>query len=152
MNQLEVQHLFEYWCQKLRLVPGWDVKLEWINDPAWTKTGDFKVDCADKKALLLLNALNPKSENFEEVIVHELMHLKMYPLDQFTESMIWTTFPEDSPARNLAYYNFFETLEQTVEELTKCYLLEFGDNKNLSFGRCQQQKSFDTLYEELKNL
>ncbi len=152
MNHQEVLRLFEKWCQKLRLTPDWDIKLEWVRDPDWKKTGDFKVDCSDKKAILMLNALNPKQENFEEVIVHELMHLKLYPLDQFTESMICATFPDDSPARNLAYYNFFETLEQTVEELTKCYLLEFGEDKSLSFGRCEQRKSFTELYEGLKNL
>ncbi len=152
MPQQEIQQLFEKWCRKLRLTPDWDIRLEWITDPDWKKTGDFKVDCSDKKAILMLNLRNPKQENFEEVIVHELMHLKLYPLDQFTESMILSTFPEESPARNLAYYNFFETLEQTVEELTKCYLLAFGENKDLSFGRCRQMKSFTELYDGLKNL
>ncbi len=100
----------------------------------------------------MLNAVTPKQENLEQVIVHELMHLKLYPLDQFTESLILSTFEENTPGCNLAYYNFFETLEQTVEELTKCYLLEFGENKDISFGRCRQQKSFTALYDGLKNL
>ena len=73
---------------KLRITPIWDVKLELVADPAWRKTGDIKIDCDDRKAILMLNALNPKQENLEEVIVHELMHLKMYPLDQVTESLI----------------------------------------------------------------
>ena len=95
------------------------------------------MDCDDKKAILLLNWTHPKQENLEEVIIHELMHLKMYPLDQVTESLITSIWPEDSPAQSFAYTQFFTALEQTVEELTKCFLLEFGSNRTLSFGRCQ---------------
>ena len=100
----------------------------------------------------MLNALNPKQENLEEVIVHELMHLKMYPLDQVTESLITNAFEEGTTAQNFAYQQFFTALEQTVEELTKCFLLETGENRNLSFGRCAKKKSFDELYNGLKAL
>ena len=101
---------------------------------------------------ILLNAVNPKQENLEEVIVHELMHLKMYPLDQVTESLIVNTFEEGSSASNFAYQQFFTTLEQTVEELTKCFLLEFGENRELSYGRCKQMKSFNDLYDGLRSI
>lgn len=152
MNKIEVQVLFDKWVKKLRLVPDWDIRLEWVEDPAWRKTGDFKIDCDDKKAIILLNAVNPKQENMEEVLVHELMHLKLYPLDQLTEALIQSNFQEGSSGYNLAYQGFFQTLEQTVEELTKCYLLEFGENKELSFGRCRQMKSFTELYDGLNNI
>ena len=88
----------------------------------------------------------------EEVIVHELMHLKMYPLDQVTESLITNTFEGNSPASRFAYQQFFTALEQTVEELAKCFLLEFGDNKTFSYGRCKGKESFDDLYNGLRNL
>ena len=123
-----------------------------MEDPSWTKTGDFKIDCDDRKAILLLNAGNPNQENLEEIIIHELMHIKMYPLDQVTESLIANCFEEDSAASNFAYQQFFVTLEQTVEELAKCFLLEFGENKEFSYGRCSKQKSFDELYDNLKNI
>lgn len=48
--------------------------------------------------------------------------------------------------------SFFTTLEQTVEELAKCFLLEFGENKELSYGRCCQEMSFNDLYNGLKNI
>ena len=70
----------------------------------------------------------------------------MYPLDQVTESLIVDCFKEGSAASNFAYEQFFTTLEQTVEELAKCFLLEFGENKELSYGRCRQGKSFNDLY------
>ncbi len=152
MDKRELRELFDKYVKKLRITPAWDVKLEFVDDPDWPKTGDFKLDCDDRKAILLLNAASPKQENPEEVIVHELMHIKMYPLDQVTESLIANCFEEGSPASGFAYRQFFTTLEQTVEELTKCFLLEFGENRELSFGRCAGSRSFDELYEGLKNI
>ncbi len=152
MDRNEAERLFEKWRRKLRLTPAWDIRLQFVEDPEWRKTGDFKVDCDDKKAILMLNAANPKQENVEEVIVHELMHLKMYPLDQVTESMIVSCFEEGTPGYNFAYTQFFTALEQTVEEMTKCMLLEFGENRELSFGRCDRQQSFDDLYRGLKSI
>ena len=152
MNPNELTAIFEKYCKKLRITPAWDVELRLVDDPNWTKTGDFKIDCTDRKAILLLNSANPKTESMEEVILHELMHLKMYPLDQVTESLIESHFEEGTPASDFAYRQFFTALEQTVEELTKCFLLEFGDNKELSYGRCDKQKSFNDLYDGLKNI
>ncbi len=140
IQKKNIESLFDKWAMKLRLIPDWDITLQWVEDPSWNKTGDIKIDCTDKKAIVLLNAVSPKQENLEEVLVHELMHLKLYPLDQVTEALIQSNFEEGSNGYKLAYHGFFETLEQTVEELTKCFLLEFGENKNLSFGRCGTQK------------
>ena len=152
MDKDKLQELFEKYCRKLRITPQWDVKLELVDDPAWTKTGDFKIDCDDRKAILMLNVRNPRQENPEEVIVHELMHLKLYPLDQVTESLISSQFEEGTPASDFAYMQFFTALEQTVEELTKCFLLEFGEKRELSYGRCRGMKSFNELYDGLKSI
>lgn len=46
----------------------------------------------------------------------------------------------------------FTALEQTVEELAKCFLLEFGEDRELSFGRCDSLQSFNQLYDGLDNL
>ena len=152
MTREELTQIFGKWCKKLRLTPGWDLSLQFVEDPGWRKTGHFKIDCTDRKAILLLNSANPKQENLEEVIVHELMHIKMYPLDQVTESLITSHFEEGTPARRFAYTQFFTALEQTVEELSKCFLLEFGENRELSFGRCAREKSFNDLFEGLQNI
>lgn len=152
MQENEIQRLVDKYSAKLRITPIWDVKLELVEDPAWRKTGDIKIDCDDRKAILMISAVNPKKENLEEVIVHELMHLKMYPLDQVTESLITNAFEEGTTAQNFAYQQFFAALEQTVEELTKCFLLEIGENRDLSFGRCAEKRSFDELYNGLKAL
>ena len=152
MDKEAITALFDKYIRKLRITPAWDIKLEFVEDSAWPKTGDFKIDCDDRKAILLLNIANPTQENLEEVIVHELMHIKMYPLDQVTESLIMNCFEDGSAASGFAYQQFFTALEQTVEELAKCFLLEFEENKEFSYGRCNKGKSFNDLYDELNNI
>ncbi len=152
MTKDELNALFEKWVRKLRIVPAWDVRMELMEDAGWRKTGDIKIDCDDRKAVVLLNVLNPRGANLEEVLVHELFHLKLYPLDQVTESLITENFEEGTPAYGFAMTQFMTSLEQTVEELAKCWLLEFGEDRELSFGRCRSMKSFDELYDGLKNL
>lgn len=152
MDKEAITELFDKYIKKLRITPAWDVRLSFVEDPTWRKTGDIRIDCDDRKAIVYLNVAAPKQENPEEVVLHELMHLKMYPLDQVTESLIESAFEEGSEASDFAYRQFFTTLEQTVEELTKCFLLEFGENKELSFGRCARNRSFNELYDGLKNL
>lgn len=152
MDKQALTDLFEKYIRKLRITPAWDIRLEFVEDPTWNKTGDFKIDCDDRKAILLLNTVNPKQENLEEVIIHELMHIKMYPLDQVTESLIINCFEDGSAASNFAYHQFFNALEQTVEELAKCFLLEYGENKEFSYGRCNREKSFNDLYEGLNSI
>ncbi len=152
MDKTEIIALFDKYIQKLRITPAWDIKLEFVEDTEWPKTGDFKIDCDGRKAVLLLNIANPKQANLEEVIIHELMHIKMYPLDRVTESLIINCFEEGSAASNFAYQQFFNALEQTVEELSKCFLLEFGDNKEFSYGRCKNGKSFNELYDGLRGI
>ena len=152
MDTQQIQEIFDKWLGILRLTETWDVRLELVDDPAFHKTGDFRVDCDDKKAVLLLNVQNPNQENPKEVIVHELLHLKLYPLDQVTESLITANFPENTPGYEFAYTQFMHTLEVTVEELTKCFLAQFGGDKELSFGRCKGMKSYDELFAGLKPL
>lgn len=82
-----LEPVLEKWRGLLRLKESWDVRLELIDDPEFRKTGDFKIDPDDRKAILMLNAKDPRQEDPEEVICHELMHLKMYPLDQLTEGL-----------------------------------------------------------------
>lgn len=149
---MTTNEIFNKWLKILRLENNWDVKLELINDESFTKTGDFKVDPDDRKAILKLNQLNPKQENFEEVIVHELLHLKLYPLDQLTESLIYGHYEEGTGSFNTIYNQFMTNLEVTVEELTKCFLKLYGENKELSFGRCEGMPSYDDLFNGLKKL
>ena len=58
MDRTEMTRLFEKYIKKLRITPAWDVRLEFVEDPSWRKTGDFKIDCDDRKAILMLNIAN----------------------------------------------------------------------------------------------
>ena len=120
MERADIAALFERYIKKLRITPAWDVRLEFVEDPTWRKTGDFKIDCDDRKAILMLNVVNPTQENVEEVIVHELMHIKMYPLDQVTESLIANCFEEGTTASSFAYQQFFNALEWRSSQNASC--------------------------------
>lgn len=99
LTQEEILVVFEKWVNIFRLKNNWDVAIELVHDSAFWKTGDIKIDTDDRKAIVLLNVLNPKQENFEEVICHELLHLKLYPLDQLTEDLINTLWARISGVR-----------------------------------------------------
>lgn len=107
MTAEQLHILLDKWCRKLRITPFWTVRLEIMNDPAFRKTGDIKIDCDNRNAIVILNLSGANQSNLEEVLVHELFHLKIYPLDQVTESLLLSVFPDDSPAQRFAYAEFF---------------------------------------------
>jgi len=136
-NIADMQKYLEKWQAILRL-QDWDIKLQTV-DHDWRKTGDIKIDVCDKNAILLINIFNPKQTNLEELIIHELLHLKLYGMDQMLEKYINALYGEDGndPKRNIAYDDFMVLLESTVNDLAKSFLTQGGDDKDLSFGRLQ---------------
>ena len=133
----DMQKYLDKWQASLRL-QDWDVKLQ-IVDHDWRKTGDIKIDVCDKNAILLINIFNPKQTNLEEIIIHELLHLKLYGMDQMIEKLINALYGEDNgdPKLNMAYDGFMVLLESTVNDLAKSFLTQGGDDKEISFGRLQ---------------
>ncbi len=77
----------------------------------------------DKKAVMLINN-NLKSTNLERLVVHELLHLKLWGMDQMIEGFIIQTFGEDDNdvKKEFAMTQFFTLLESTVEDLVKAFL------------------------------
>ena len=126
------------WQSILRL-RDWDVIVE-IVKTSWRKSGDIKIDLDDKKAVLLVNH-SPKRENLEELVIHELLHLKLYGLDQMIEELLSVVYGEEEkdPKREFASTQFMTLLESTVEDLTKGYLTATKSQVPLSFGRLQKQ-------------
>ena len=61
MERAEIAVLFEKYIKKLRITPAWDVRLEFVEDPTWRKTGDFKIDCDDRKAILIQSLMRLKN-------------------------------------------------------------------------------------------
>jgi len=134
-----MQKYLDKWQAILRL-QDWDIKIQAV-DHDWRKTGDIKIDVCDKNAVLLINTFNPKQTNLEELIIHELLHLKLYGMDQTLEKYLNALYGEDSsdPKRDIAYGDFMVLLESTVNDLAKSLLSQGGDDKELSFGRLQAE-------------
>lgn len=135
-ENLSKQYL-EKWQEILRL-RDCDIKLEFVNTK-WRKTGDIKIDRDDKKAILMINVFNPKQTNIEGLIIHELLHLKLWGMDQMIESLIYSVFGEDEkdPRFEFAYNQFMHELESTVEDLAKAYVTTGAEDKEPSWGRIQ---------------
>jgi len=137
VSKRKVEEYLKKWQDILRL-RDWDVVVKMIKT-RWRKSGDIKVDLEDKKAVLLINQ-NPKTcENIEELVVHELLHLKLYGMDQMIEDLLAAVYgkKEDDVRREFPYTQFMILLESTVEDLTKGYLAAIGSQEALSFGRLQ---------------
>ena len=134
----EARAVLARWQPTLRLA-DWDIDLQLVAG-AWRKSGDVKVDLDDRKAILLLNA-EPRSENLEETIVHELVHLRLYALDQMLVELLDAVFGTDGtePRRAFAETRFMTLLESTTEDLTKALLAAGGSREALSFGRLREE-------------
>lgn len=137
INEEVIIEYLNKWQDILRL-RDWDIKLH-IVENTWRKSGDIKIDDDDKKAIILINS-NPKSTNLEELVVHELLHLKLWGMDQMIEGFINMIFGDDGNdiKKEFAMNQFFKVLESTVEDLAKGYLTANGSKDELSFGRMKK--------------
>lgn len=127
------------WQDILRL-RDWDIIIELV-EKSWRKTGDIKMDLDDKKAILLINNCDPKQTNIEATIVHELLHLKLWPMDNLTESLIVHLHGGDreSASFDIVLTQYMTILESTVEDLAKGFMSISGEDKSISFGRLRAQ-------------
>ena len=136
---IEAESYISKWQDILRL-KDWDIKLELVTNE-WRKTGDVKIDEDDKKAILLINNCNPKQTNIESLIIHELLHIKLWGMDQMIERLLHCVYGDDvaDPKFSFAYTQFMRLLEQTTEDLAKGYKDLGATDKSISFGRIQKQ-------------
>ncbi len=135
----DMERYLQKWQKNLRL-QDWDIRLKTVETP-WRKTGDIKIDMDDRNAVLLLNVCDPKQTNLEELIIHELLHLKLWTMDQMIDSLLNCVYgeAENDPKREFAYTQFMTTLESTVNDLAKSFLEQGGEDKTISFGRLDAQ-------------
>lgn len=139
-------NLLKEWQDILRL-RDWDIKPVLVKQK-WRKSGDVKIDRDNRMAALMINE-NTDTAHLEEVVVHELLHLKLYGMDQFIEETINILFgTEDSdPKKEFAMNRFFLELESTVEDLTKAILTARGKQTDFWFNRVDRQ-----VADELESL
>ena len=68
MDKQALTALFEKYIKKLRITPAWDIKLEFVEDPTWRKTGDFVMEQAEalepSKIFLCFGDEDIKAEGF----------------------------------------------------------------------------------------
>jgi len=140
VDEKEIEAHVKKWQDLLRL-RDWDMQTKMVKIK-WRKSGDIKIDLEDKKAVLLINEVS-KCENLEELVVHELLHLKLYGMDQMIEDLLSAVYgeKESDSKKEFANTQFMILLESTVEDLTKGYLAANKSIRSLSFGRLQ--KSID---------
>jgi len=134
----QARDILARWQPILRLA-DWDIDLRLVTTP-WRKSGDVKVDLDDRKAVLLLRAGQP-SEHLEEVVVHELVHLRLYAMDQMLVQLLDAVFGADAddPKREFAETQFMTLLESTTEDLAKAFLAASGSTAPLAFGRLREE-------------
>lgn len=138
IDQAVASAILARWQPVLRLA-DWDIDLRLLTTD-WRKSGDVKVDLDDRKAVLLLNARQP-AESLEEVVIHELVHLRLYALDQMLEQLLDATFGSDAadPRREFAQTQFMTLLESTTEDLAKALLAALGSDAPPSFRRLERE-------------
>ena len=138
INEELLENYLRKWQDVLRL-RDWDIKYQLVNIE-WRKTGDIKIDMTDRKAILMVNNYNPKQTNLEGLVIHELLHLKLWGMDQMIEELIYSVFGQDEKDDkfSFAYNQFMNILEPTVEDLSKSFLNLGGENREISFGRIQK--------------
>ncbi|MGH4118015.1 hypothetical protein [Clostridium sp.] len=128
IDTIMVDTSLKKWQDILRL-RDWDI-ISRIVDVEWRKSGDIKIDESNKMAVVLINN-NAIVSNLEEIIIHELLHLKLWGMDQMIEGYVNIVFgvEEKDSKREFAMNMFFKELESTVEDLTKGYLEANGGEK-----------------------
>ena len=134
----EAGEILARWQPILRLA-DWDIDLRLVTG-TWRKSGDVKVDLDDRKAVLLLNDAQP-AEHLDEVVVHELLHLRLYALDQMLVQLLDAVYGTnaDEPRRAFAETQFMTLLESTTEDLAKALLTASGRQTPLTFERLRAE-------------
>ena len=138
ITEERIDDLIKKWQAILRL-RDWDIKPVLV-EQKWRKSGDIKIDRDNHMAAVMIHE-NVPEEHLEEVVVHELLHLRLYGMDQLAEHAINIIHgPDDSdPKKQFAIGTFFLELELTVEELTKAILTVHGKKTDFWFNRVDRQ-------------
>ena len=101
----------------------------------WNKSGDIKVDLDSKHALLMISQ-NPRCENLDQLVLHELIHLKLWGMDQINEDLLDSLYgSRDTKKKEFAYGQYMTILEATVQDLTKAFLTANKSKKPISLNR-----------------
>ena len=141
MKPVDTEMISEYlnkWKPLLSL-SDWDIRPV-IVMKGWRKSGDVKIDSSNRMAALMVRFdLDPVY--LEEIVVHELLHIKLWSLDQMIEESLNALFDENDSEgkRYFAQGQFMEELETTTQDLTRALLDASGFEGDYLFNRVQKQ-------------
>jgi len=117
----------------------WDIRPVVVRKE-WRKSGDVKIDSSNRMAALMVRFdLDP--DYLEQIVVHELLHIKLWGLDQMIEESLNALFDENDSEgkRYFAQGQFMEELETTTQDLTRALLDASGFDGEYLFNRVQKQ-------------
>lgn len=138
MIEKEITTILGKWQKILRL-QDWAIRVV-VADKDWRKSGDIKIDEDNKNAALLINQ-KVDIRYLEEIVIHELLHLKLWGMDQMIENLLSSLYGSDEsdPKRKFAYGQFMGVLESTTQDLTKALLSATGEEREMYFNRVERQ-------------
>lgn len=119
MDINQIKEILEKWKEVLK-VQDWDIDIKIIEEK-WRKSADIKILSDCKQAILMINS-DPQTKNLDELVIHELLHLKLWGMDQMLVDLLEIVYPDDNGQREFAETQFFRVLEPTVHDLTRGYL------------------------------
>jgi Zn-dependent peptidase ImmA (M78 family) len=114
----ELENLLKFW-QKQLLLDKWDLSIEIVEFARkdYPQNGDIRVEKDENRAVILISNKPIKDEEY--IIVHELVHLILYDLDNYCENLVL----KESTKKLVDYYNRYnENLENTVDHLARAYI------------------------------
>ncbi len=140
ISEESIREPLEKWQDILRL-RDWDIKPVVVKQK-WRKSGDVKIDRDNRMAAVMIHESTVPA-HLEEVVVHELLHLKLYGMDQLIEETLNILFGADDsdPKKEFATGMFMLELESTVEDLTKALLTAHTNQTDFWFKRVDKQIS-----------
>jgi len=135
-EKLISEYLFKW--KPLLSLSDWDIRPVVVRKE-WRKSGDIKIDNSNRMAALMVRFdLDP--DYLEEIVIHELLHIKLWGLDQMVEESLNALFDKsDSEGkRYFAQGQFMEQLETTTQDLTRALMKADGFQGDYLFKRVQK--------------
>ncbi len=138
ITEKDITGFLEKWQQILQL-RDWSIRVV-VADRDWRKSGDIKIDQDNRNAALIINQ-RVEIQFLEEIVIHELLHLKLWGMDQMIEALLSSLYgsDEDDPRRVFAYGQFMSVLEVTTQDLTKALISATGEKREMYFLRVEKQ-------------
>ena len=106
-------HYLKYWQRQLNL-QDWNLQIEFVKfkrKDNFNQSGDIDVNLKTKQAVVKIT--HETTGKDKAIILHELLHLKLWEYDHFCELHLKPEFKD----------KYFELLEKVIANLTEFFLM-----------------------------